>query len=496
MKIRVGTVSKEINSTFRPSLTTEIDVQIKDGCSFLSPVLIFNENVWSESYNYCYIPKWNRYYFLHDAVIQGPRWFVTCAVDVLASWRTQILASSAYVARSASDYTLDLPDPTWSHGSLPAVTETNIPIDGLSATGAFLLFTASNDLQTVNTEIPSLSVYILTGAQLKEVCNYLFSGAFFQDATTDPDTQIKLDSTTATLAKTFFNPFQYVIKCMWVPIAPTYLPATQGQYSVNFGWWESQTQAPMVNGNHSALTFSFTLGSYTDWTSRSAGWTNDILYIPGFGHITISPEYQGRTIGGRIVLDLASGKAQLMLDVDNKIFQSATGKLGCDIQLSSLYEDVVNDLGSKGSIIKAGVGAAAGAARSLGGTLSSIGHNIKEWFTGSGNYERVELTAGAGEIASQAVQGAQAALQPSMSLCGINDGMALIQQNIQAKLTISRFSRFADVHTRLGGMCSRIMTLSSLSGYTEVVNPNVEAPATSAELLQISAFLRGGFYIE
>lgn len=490
MKIRVGTVSKEINSTFRPSLTTEIDVQIKDGCSFLSPVLIFNENVWSESYNYCYIPKWNRYYFLHDAVIQGPRWFVTCAVDVLASWRSQILASSAYVARSASDYTLDLPDPTWSHGSLPTVTETNIAIDGLSATGAFLLFTASNDLQTVNTEIPSLSVYILTGAQLKEICNYLFSSDFFNAATAG------MDTTTAALSKTFFNPFQYVIKCMWVPIAPTYLPATQGQYSVNFGWWESETQAPMINGNHSALTFSFTLGSYTDWTSRSAAWTNDILYIPGFGHITISPEYQGRTIGGRIVLDLASGKAQLMLDVDNKIFQSATGKLGCDIQLSSLYEDVVNDLGSKGSIIKAGVGAATGAARSLGGTLASIGHNIKEWFTGSGNYERVELTAGAGEIASQAVQGAQAALQPSMSLCGINDGMALIQQNIQAKLTISRFTRFADVHTRLGGVCGQIKTLSTLSGYTEVVNPNVEAPATSAELLQVSAFLRGGFYIE
>lgn len=490
MIVKVGTVSKEINSTFRPDLTTEIDVQLKDGCSLLSPVLIFNEDIWSEGYNYCYIPKWNRYYFLHDPVIQGPRWFITCAVDVLASWRTQILASSAYVARSASDYTLDLPDPTWSHGSLPSVTETNIPIDGLSATGAFLLFTASDDLQTVNTEIPSLSVYILTGAQLKEICNYLFSSDFFNAATSG------MDTTTASLSKTFFNPFQYVIKCMWVPIAATYLPATQGQYSVNFGWWASNVQAPMVNGNHSALTFSFTLGSYTDWTSRSANWTNDILYIPGFGHINISPEYQGRTIGGRIVLDLASGKAQLMLDVDNKIFQSATGKLGCDIQLSSLYEDVVNDLGSKNSLIKAGVGAAAGAARSLGGTLASIGHNIKEWFTGSGNYERVELTAGAGEIASQAVQGAQAALQPSMSLCGINDGMALIQQNINAKLTISRFSRYADVHTRLGGVCSQIKTLSTLSGYTEVVNPNVEAPATSAELLQISAFLRGGFYIE
>lgn len=496
MIIYVGTVSKEINSTLKPTLNTSIDVQVKDGCSFLSPVLIFNENVWSEAYNYCYIPKWNRYYFLHDAVIQGPRWFVTCAVDVLASWRSQILASSAYVARSASDYTLDLPDPTWSHGSLPDISETNVAIDGMSATGAFLLFTASNDLQTVNTEIPSLSVYILTGAQLKEVCNYLFSGAFFQDATTDPDTQIQLDSTTATLAKTFFNPFQYVIKCMWVPIAPTYLPATQGQYSVNFGWWESQTQAPMVNGNYSALTFSFTLGSYVNWTSRSAAWVNDILYIPGFGHIQISPEYQGRTIGGRIVLDLATGKAQLMLDVDGKIFQSATGKLGCDIQLSSLYEDVINDLGSKGTLIKSGIGAAAGAARSIGGTLSAIGNNIKEWFTGSGNYERVELTAGAGEIAESAVKGAQAALQPSMSLCGINDGMALIQQNIQAKLTISRFTRYADNHTRLGGVCGQIKTLSTLSGYTEVVNPNVEAPATSAELLQISAFLRGGFYIE
>lgn len=499
MTIYVGTVSKEINSTFRPTLTTTIDVQIKDGCSFLSPVLIFNENVWSESYNYCYIPKWNRYYFLHDAVIQGPRWFVTCACDVLASWRSQILASSAYVARSASDYTLDLPDGTWSHGSAPAVSETTVQVTGLSSTGCFLLYTSADDENpTLNTSVPSLSVYALTGEQVKRLCNYLFSNDFLTEATSN------LDNSTKQLASTFFNPFQYVVKCMWLPIDVANLPVSPNSYPVKFGWWVNDNgqgspivSAPILTSNYHSFNFDVTLGSYTDWKDRSADWTNIMLYIPGFGHLAISPEFAGQTLSCRIVNDLATGKSQLMIrDGNSRLVQSATGRMGCDIQLSSLYEDYINDLGSKGTLIKGAVGAAAGAAKGLSGAIKSIGHNIKEWFTGSGNYQQVDLSTSAGEMVDNVVSGAQAALQPSMSTVGINDGMALIQQNTDVILTIIRFARYADNHTSLGGICARTRALSGLSGYTEVVNPNVEAPATSAELLQISAFLRGGFYIE
>jgi len=497
MKIYVGTFSKELNSTKRPSLSTSIDVELKDGCSFLTPVLIFNESVWSESYNYCYIPKWNRYYYLHDAVVQGPRWFVTCAVDVLASWRTEILASSAYVTRSASDYSVDLPDASWSHPSTPSITKTTVTVDGMSATGCFLLFTASDDTVQVNSSIPSLAVYLLTGAELKQICNYMFSSSFFDDASTDPDTQLQLDSTTATLAKTFFNPFQYIIKCMWLPINPTYIPHTQGLYPIGFGWWNySSLTVPMINDNYCALTFNFTQGSYNDWTDRSADWTNTLLYVPGFGQFNLSPEFQGLAVSARIVVDLATGNAQMMLDVDNKTIQSATGKLGCDIQLSSLYEDVMSDITSKSGLLKTAGGAAAGAAKTLGGALRSIGHNVKELFTGGSDYQNVDLSVNAGELVSNAAQGAQAALQPTMTLAGTNSAIALIAQNPDVLLTVTHFARFSNTWSALGGTCNRVKTLGNLSGYTEVVNPNVQAGATSSELAQISNFLRGGFYIE
>ena len=107
-------MKKRENSTLLPSAQTPslpIAVNINDGdSSILSPSiriptnqpgLAQNANVFD--YNYIYIGQFGRYYYITNWVFNGDgTWTAFCHVDVLASWKTDIMASAGYVGRSES----------------------------------------------------------------------------------------------------------------------------------------------------------------------------------------------------------------------------------------------------------------------------------------------------------------------------------------------------------------------------------------------------------
>lgn len=483
MLIYFGTLQKEINSTIQPDIDTFVtrDCQLKENVSLLNPMIKLHDNDYDTSWNYAYIPKWDRYYFLHDAVMTtGLIWEVELAIDVLASWKSAITETSAYVSRSASHYDNKLPDSTWSHTTDNTITTSEIDV-GLDAGGCFLLFTASNDNNSSAIGVPALSVYALTGFQLKSVCNYLFTSDFFNTATEG------LDEASKVLSKQFFNPFQYIVKCMWLPLPVS--AVSSNTTKINFGWW-TYSDGPdvgLVGLHYITKTFSINTGTYSTWIDRDPAWTHQTIYVPGFGQMDISSDHIGRTLSGKIIIDLATGSAGLFITAsDGQLVASATGSLGADIQLSSLYEDIIGDLGSKPlSTITA-------KATAVGGAIANTFSGIKDMFTG-----KTDLSlSNVGSLAKDAVVGVQAALQPTMSTIGANGTRAINEVQNKAILTTTKYARYTDITERLGGMCNKIYTLSALSGYTEVVNPHVRCNATSSEITMINAFLSGGFYLE
>lgn len=59
-------------------------------------------------YNYCYIEKLNRYYFINDVIVYSDYITVQLSVDVLMTYRDEILNSQGIVNRSVAsgdDYT-------------------------------------------------------------------------------------------------------------------------------------------------------------------------------------------------------------------------------------------------------------------------------------------------------------------------------------------------------------------------------------------------------
>lgn len=112
MNIRLYNISDNPNkvkkSASKSGGTIIEDVRFKDADSLnvLNPTLILNINTdISEciKFNYVYIPKTTRFYYITNISTVGGLIAIDCKVDVLMSWCDDILASQQYVARSESN---------------------------------------------------------------------------------------------------------------------------------------------------------------------------------------------------------------------------------------------------------------------------------------------------------------------------------------------------------------------------------------------------------
>ena len=69
-----------------------VEANLKNDVSIINPTLVLNYTANILNSNYCFIPKFNRYYFIDEIVpITGDRCIVKCRVDVLESFKDNIL---------------------------------------------------------------------------------------------------------------------------------------------------------------------------------------------------------------------------------------------------------------------------------------------------------------------------------------------------------------------------------------------------------------------
>ena len=85
-----------INKTLTSPLNVEL--KLRDNQDVIAPVLKMSVNV--TPYNYCYIPFFNRFYFVEKIEKQGKLFIVGLYCDVLESYKDDILASNARFRRN------------------------------------------------------------------------------------------------------------------------------------------------------------------------------------------------------------------------------------------------------------------------------------------------------------------------------------------------------------------------------------------------------------
>ena len=110
--IYAGKIAKRKNSTLQPTLNSSFDVLLKTPTSLHTPTFTIN----AASFDYNYLKWGDRYYFVTDVTSRNNNlWEVSAVVDVLATFKADILASTQFVSYS-------------SHNTSAWLADTRIPV--------------------------------------------------------------------------------------------------------------------------------------------------------------------------------------------------------------------------------------------------------------------------------------------------------------------------------------------------------------------------------
>ena len=134
------------NNVIGKTLTSikSVEAQLKNDVSVINPTLVLTYTANILESNYCFIPKFNRYYFIDEIVpITGDRCIVKCRVDVLESFKEDIKSLTVILDKTQSIYKSNkyLDDGSFVVENKDFNTIYNFP-NGFNDEGTFILICA------------------------------------------------------------------------------------------------------------------------------------------------------------------------------------------------------------------------------------------------------------------------------------------------------------------------------------------------------------------
>lgn len=451
MQIKVYSgFSKENNSTKQPTGGTTVNCVLKENTSLVNPIFILNGASFSTNY-----VEWNgRYYFVDDVVsIRNDAVELHCSVDALASWKTSIGSSSQYVTRAAGAY-----DPYCVDGLYPTENRASVSytyMSGLKTSGNIdLIGTGSYVVGVVSGEGQGVTYYNMTASDFSTFMAYMFGGNWL-DA---PLTELSIE-----LQKELINPFQYIVSINWFPFT---LGGTSQE--MKFGWWDNTGLYRDViedSARYQVFSTSITIprhnqaatrGSYLNGSPFTRHQAN--FYVWGSFPIDAMYFIESGTCALSVGIDMFTGVGVLHVsDPSGNTIYKASAQCGVPIQVSQVTQNI---MGAALSGIASAVSFAAGNPMGVAsGIISSIQNLMPQ-------------------LQTTGAQGSVAGWKASPTL-------------------VSTFYQLvSEDNTHLGRPLMMQKTISTLAGFIQVENPDVDIPATQSERDAIISYMQSGFYYE
>lgn len=118
----------------------EIEMKLKNDMEILTPVILLSGDI--PTFNYCYIPQFNRYYFA-DRPAKGNNniYYISLKCDRLMSFKNQIKNSFGTVVKSENHINKYINDDTWVTDVRFRTDVLNFP-NGFNDNPTFVLVTA------------------------------------------------------------------------------------------------------------------------------------------------------------------------------------------------------------------------------------------------------------------------------------------------------------------------------------------------------------------
>lgn len=461
---------KRVNSTKQPSGDNRpFTVTLKDDTSRYYPVFDLHTGYNISQFNYV---EWDgRYYYVKDIIYyRHNSYYLQCEVDVMASWKANIIATTAFVERSASTYNKWLIDPL-----LPNIQQDSLSYTTVSQIAAFLDSPAdiSNGtyivqlagVNSTNASItPSTQCFVLSASDLATVNKVLMSNS---ETLSDEINLLFGGQLTNAIIDVKYFPLKYS--------------------QVAFQGTSSEMKIGNVSlGTYTALSFGGVRGSiditfnneYTDY--RAASCVKYFVHLPNVGEIELQPvtiashplwtvkyyiDFLAGTITYRIVpRNFSDGNYG-----DTNCIYSATTNISASIATSTYN---ANKVGSLYNTVKTGI------LRMINASILTSAKDIGGQWT-----IPTDLFSAAQEMGSAGVN---------------NGGYALICDSRVTTRSeyVNTSAQPSSIANTAGRPCYQQVVLSSLSGYVKTIGASVAADAPQEFLDFMNNTLDGGAYIE
>lgn len=219
--IRFYNFPKKPNSTKVPGVgdtyTELTNCVLIEETGILNPRIAIKNDGTAIDWNYCYISKFGRYYFVGEPTYEIGRWVLPLHVDVMGTYKTAIGNSTQYVVRSASEYDGNIIDTEY-----PSKTDPKA-ITVKSDKTIFGAFIQARYVVGIIGDLPDYALTVKDSVYNGSVIYYVISGRQLSDlvhsllATVDlyhvPTSEIS-----EPLQKQLLNPIQYIHSIKCVPV--------------------------------------------------------------------------------------------------------------------------------------------------------------------------------------------------------------------------------------------------------------------------------------
>lgn len=439
--------TKKENSTARPQGGGfSISGILNENTSIISPSLSIKFGVDITSYNYAYIPDFNRFYKVVSWGFALGLWRCDLYVDVLASFKPEIAAMNNYIIRSASE----------SNGNIIDGLYPTTPLSGILESSAKSIF-GVDDFIVHYVGKEGLKAALISNEGMVTLCQSLWNTWNNINGMNDAFAAIA-------------DPFQYV-NAIQKNYGPLGFWDSKKTTNIVLGTVDTGVSGHDVTGMEGNATIELSVPKHPQSGERpylkASPYSVYSARLPGIGWISVPSDalYNASAVSVKYVGETSSGNLRADICVGDSVIASGTGK-------------ITTNWGIAGATSSLGIGGIAGKPANYSGAL--LGGILGEFTEFIG--------AGSGIVDATSSMYATVQQNGGMSGCvGMKDPL-ILQLKYQVAVT-------ANVEDH-GRPLMAFRDIGTLSGFVQCEGAHFEGVCTQTEQTMIDNALNGGFFYE
>lgn len=511
----------EVNRVNKTAYITEVlslEGTLREECSLITPSISVHSNGLIIA-NYAYIPEFNRYYFITDITsVRNGLWRIDMQVDVLMSFKDNILNLQCAVVRNENEFDLriidnELPVSFTKYSNIVDSVTTKFNVtDAVQLGNAFYVTVVSSQLEPLPSD-PNEWVDGYTDGILNVPSQILYPSKYTIKVYRILQRNDLLKFMDTILSDT--TKVQYVLNMCILPL--------------NDVWGDFKTVTAMLvgntvirdvyvgilivennkNDNKNILTY------YSDYfVNRSITfldfkpYTEYSIYIPFYGWYSIPIDIvQNKRLCVRYSFNFLDGKSVIQLFTSSNsnteaidIIDTLEVELGINVPITYTNSVDRQRITAMNSL------------SFLQGALSGAGQIVSGGILAVAGGSPITMAAGASQVASGAVTMVNAGIEWAKNeIANVDSGGALQAKGSFSKMfgclnilirktSVQNLVESQDLsnYRRLYGIpLNKVKKLNELTGYTKIANTHLEdfTFATSTELSILETMLYSGFIL-